>query len=135
MNRNRKVLTKLIAAGALLFVIAGCQTTASNNQDANAFTQISDDQIAVLYGDKLEINDNFIVIDPDGTFSGSWSDALITGTWEMREDYWCRTLTKFHDASRIGQEDCQLLEVSADGSSVRGTRNKGEGSQFTYAVN
>ena len=51
----------------------------------------------------------------------------------MKDDYFCRFLIEFHQADRLGSEDCQLWEV--EGANVKGTRNKGKGGSFSYKIN
>jgi len=126
-----------INAGAILicslFILAGCVTTGTSNLTGDsAFTQVTDKNINDLFGKQIDLDGNFISLSEDRTFSGTWKNSPIAGTWEIRDNYWCRVLTVFHDESALNKEDCQLWELNGD--RIRGTRDKGRGKSFVYTV-
>ena len=117
-------LACLVAVCAL---VAGCQSPAVDEDGTeNGYARVATEaELASLYGRRLELNPGeFLVVDADGTFGGSFGGNAIDGTWEMRDGYWCRTLE--------GSEDCQLWR--SDGARVRGTRDRGEGNSFVYTI-
>ena len=60
---------------------------------------------------------SYDVVRADGSFGG----GEFAGPWEMRDGFWCRTLTKGVQGSRV--EDCQLLQ--GDGTTFTATRQMG----------
>lgn len=121
----------VILATSLAMLSAACQHPTGPHSDQN-YTRITEENIAIVIGKRLELNGNHIVISDDGTFAGTWNNAPIAGTWEMRDDFWCRVLTEFFDTSREGIEDCHLIENA--GNSVRGTRDRGTGNSYIYQL-
>ena len=111
----------------LVCLVSACQQTVQKNIDISEnYVRVTGESVSALVDKKLYLDDldgNNISLSDDGTFDGKWDGAPIAGTWEMRDDYWCRVLTEFKESARLGAEDCQLWEF--DGASVRGTRNKG----------
>ena len=129
-----------IAILACALTTVGCQATSVKPEAAVApeaiskseYSQVTNESIGNLVGKKLDQNGDFISLTDDGTFSGTWKNKPIAGNWEMRDGYWCRVLTVFHDQSALNKEDCQLWEI--DGNALRGTRAKGTGDSFVYTV-
>lgn len=74
----------------------------------------------------------FIILMNDGSFSGTWEQEPIAATWEMRDDFFCRVLTEFHNAEFTGIEDCQLW--TRIGNRIRGQRDRGNGATFFYEI-
>jgi len=131
MKNNMNILSTIL--GCTFFILVGCATTGTSNlSDDSAFTQVTDESIGSLIGKQLDLNGNYISLSEDRTFSGTWKNSPITGTWEMRDNYWCRVLTVFHDRTALNKEDCQLWELNGD--RVRGTRDKGKGQSFIYTL-
>lgn len=98
----------------------------------NGYSRVTLETLPDLFGKKLSIDGNHMTVAADGSFSGMWNDAPMVGTWVMEDDFFCRTLTKFHKPENTGSEDCQLWEMTIE--NVRGTRNKGVGSSFVYSI-
>lgn len=125
---------KQILTATACSVFVGCGATPdgiSNNSDTG-YTQVTETEISNYFGRKFSLDGNHIVLNEGGTFDGTWKSEPIEGTWEMKDGYWCRVLTVFFDAPKKGIEDCQLWE--AKGDTVRGTRDRGKGISFIYAV-
>ncbi len=133
MNRLKSVCMFGVAAGVSL-LLGACQTTTSQTQVQSEapYTRILADNISLIMGKRLQLDGNYIALSEDGSFSGQWASEPIEGTWEMKDDLWCRVLTEFHQADRLNSEDCQLFEFN--GTSVRVTRDKGNGQSFIYTV-
>jgi len=114
--------------------IAACQQvpTRSDESKPNEYTRVTSDTVSTLFDKKLTLDANFFVVSSDGSFSGNWNSAPMAGTWEFENDYFCRTLTVFFKSENTGTMDCQLWEIKND--KVRGTRNKGKGTSFTYEI-
>ena len=116
-----------------LLGLAACQTTT----DADASSQSSVQQLATqtdmsaITGKTLTLNpgQSFVISD-DGTLAGTWDGGPLIGTYEMKDGYFCRTLSA--GPSGPSPEDCQLLVL--DGDQLMGTRDRGNGVSFTYTV-
>ena len=89
-------------------------------------------RIFFIDGDGKEQRENYIVLRAGGTVEGAWKNQPLVATWEMRDDYWCRILVEFHNADRIGSEDCQLWEQ--EGNVIRATRDRGAGVSWTQGI-
>jgi len=104
----------------------------------DGFVQITDETISAFFDKQLflfngeSLTENFIVVRDGGSFDGTWNDAPIAGTWEMRDGYWCRVITEFFNPDRLGSEDCQLWELNEN--RIRGTRDRGTGASFVYNI-
>ncbi|MBX2837891.1 MAG: hypothetical protein KTR35_13610 [Gammaproteobacteria bacterium] len=97
----------------------------------DGYTQVTQDELTTLYGKQLRLDQNYITVNSDGTFNGMWSASPIAGSWEMKNDFWCRVVT-LSDTITTGVEDCQLWEKN--GNLIRGTRDSGNGSTFFYTI-
>ena len=95
-------------------------------------TPVTQANLDYLIGKELSLDGNFIVLRSDSTFDGTWEGEPIAATWEIKDGYFCRTLTEFHNAAATGSEDCQLWNVTE--SSITGTRDKGNGVSFVYTI-
>jgi len=78
------------------------------------------------------LSENFITVRADGTFDGTWEGEPIAATWEIRDDFFCRTLTEFFIESRTGEEDCQLWEKMGD--TITAARDRGMDGSFMYTL-
>lgn len=133
MLRTSLQRTTILAITSLVcLLLSACQSNPPERESNTGFKRISISAMGGLIGKKIKLDNNYIVLDDNGTFAGSWSGKTIKGVWAMRDNYWCRTLTEFFQADRLGEEDCQLWEIS--GNKLRGTRNKGSGNSFIYTV-
>lgn len=116
---------------------SNCSRT-GNEVTTPVTTQITSDNIDTLFDKNLfshngtELEDNFIVVRSDSSFDGTWNDAPIAGTWEMRNGFWCRILTQFFNPDSTGTEDCQLWTRTGD--VITGTRDMGNGTSFDYHI-
>lgn len=118
---------------SLILLSTACQhfpSTHGESLNSQAYTRITEDNVSVLFDKRLELAGDFMSMSDDGTFEGTWNDTPIAGTWKMREGYWCRVLTEFHDNSIKGKEKCHLVELGVN--TVRGTRNRGNGNSYLY---
>ena len=119
-----------LAIGIISIAICtACQKQLSVNKE---YSQVTSESIGSLMGKRIDLDGDYISLTDDGTFSGTWKDKPIAGNWEMRDGYWCRVLTVFHDQDALNKEDCQLWEI--DGNALRGTRAKGTGVSIMYTV-
>lgn len=119
---------KRLSIFAFVFLLA-CQTSGSGvGPDGRLSTE---EDFAPIIGQRLIFGDSdFVTINADGTFSGNFSGADTRGTWELRDGYWCRTLS----AGPCGAqpEDCQLFVRS--GNILTITRDRGNGRSFEYVI-
>jgi hypothetical protein len=131
VGNSGSVNTKLIESDS---AVEHLQTSIDNI----GYEQITATTINLIFDKQLFLFDgeiqteNFIIVRSDGTFDGTWEDAPIAGTWEMRDGYWCRFLTEFFNPAAVGSEDCQLWELR--GNQIRGTRDRGMGNSFIYNI-
>ena len=132
MNRARMRWFTTAFSAILVVALSACKSTPPEREQDDGFKRVNIAAVGALIGKKIKLDNNYIVLDDDGSFAGSWSGKTIKGVWAMRDNYWCRTLTEFFQANRVGQEDCQLWEVS--GNKLRGTRSKGSGNSFLYTI-
>jgi len=132
MYRCRK-LVQGISVAIFTLLLAACQQMPIA-KDSESFTQVTEAELPNHMGKKWDLNGDYIVVAEDGTFDGTWKNQPIAGTWEMKDGYWCRVLTVFFEPERTGSEDCQLIEANQTGDKLRGTRNRGKGISFVYAV-
>lgn len=129
MMKHRRLFNIAVIVGSAL--LTGCQQLPVAPEIGEGdFVRITTSDISNYFGKRIDLNGNYIVIAEDGTFDGTWKDQSIKGTWEMKDDYWCRVLTVFHDSAALNKEDCQLWE--AGDNRIRGTRNRGNGKSFIY---
>jgi len=75
-------------------------------------------------------NGNYSVVHSDGTVTGEFGGNSLTGTWEMRDGYWCRTITLAN--INAPPTDCQILQ--GDGTNFTVTREKGKGRTTDYTL-
>ena len=68
-------------------------------------------------------------VSPDGSISGSGAAWEVSGNWQWKEGYLCRTLEWGGDD--LGY-NCQ--EVQTDGSTVRITSDKGTGQSADFSL-
>lgn len=127
---------------ATLVLTTACATgTSTNGGDEKPMVRITADSISGLFnkrmffinGDGNEERNNYFVLRNNGSADGTWNNEPLVGTWEMRDDYWCRILTEFHNAASIGPEDCQLWERMGD-DTIRVTRDRGAGNSWTQGI-
>lgn len=119
----------ILVAGLAL---AACEQTAgggamSNTSAAEAQRISTMEQLQPLLDRRWVFDDgSYDVVRADGSFGG----GEFAGTWEMRDGFWCRALTKGAQGSRV--EDCQLLQ--GDGTTFTATRQKGQGSSYSFTL-
>ena len=125
----KSIVVMLIAGVGL----SACQTvteTAAPAQAAGKQLETQSDMAAVI-GNTLTLGpgQSFVISDA-GTMNGSWNGMPLIGTYEMRDGYFCRTLSA--GPRGPSPEDCQLLVL--DGTNLIGTRDRGNGASFTYTM-
>ena len=102
--------------------------------DETLLIPITQLDLTELVGTRLFLNENFLILRNDGTFDGTWEDQPLLATWELRDGYFCRVLTEFHNADAIGAEDCQLWRKEITGNRIRGSRDRGNGVSWWYTI-
>lgn len=117
-----------IALISITLGAAGCATTTAEPRVAIS----TETELAPLLGKRLTINGNFLTINADKTLEGNFGGEKMSGSWEMEEGYWCRTITEASDAVMQRPYDCQKLETN--GTEVFGTRDRGNGGSFKYDI-
>ena len=96
------------------------------------FTRLTSENIDAIVGKKLIAPDGeFIVLGKDGSISGIWGKVPVNGTWEMKDDLWCRTYSEIYVDSVVSVSECHLWEQSEN--RIRGTRDRGNGSNYTFS--
>jgi hypothetical protein len=122
---------KSILVVLFCFSLAACGSNPTK-QESVEFVQITDMASEGIFGKRLTLEDNYIVLNENGSVNGVWAGGAAVGTWEMREGFWCRTYTEFAVADFINDEDCHLLERS--GNTIRGSRNRGSGASYLLNI-
>lgn len=125
---------KFVSLVILVSLVSACQQvpTQDGSSNTSSYQRVTTDVLPSIFNKKLSLNGNFLTISADGSFSGSWEDKSMMGTWTMENDYFCRTLTQFFKPESTGTKDCQLWELKDD--KLRASRNKGKGKSFTYKI-
>jgi len=131
---NATAFLKCTLISFLVVLITACQQVPlqSNDTGTTSYSRVTSDVLPSLFDKKLFIDGNYMIVSADYTFAGMWNGEPMAGTWEMKNEYFCRVLTQFFKLENTGGEDCQVWEISGD--KIRGTRNKGNGSSFTYMI-
>ena len=115
-------------------VFAGCQTTtmdAMSGETSSATRLETQNDMAAITGKLLVLETGkSYVIGADGTIKGTWDGAALVGEYEMRDGFFCRTLSQGPNGP--SGEDCQILIL--DGNQLKGTRDRGNGVSFMLTV-
>ncbi|MES0884900.1 peptidoglycan-binding domain-containing protein [Roseibium sp. SCP14] len=101
--------------------------TALKETNAAARIDTKEKLLSEIAGRKLTLDGNWVVINADGTLEGVFGKKTVKGTWEVKDGYWCRTLT-----SPASNTDCQVYRLTPKGLVI--TRKKGKGKSVTYQV-
>ena len=118
--------------------LAACQATVADQSTVQVAPQSGATQLATqadmtaVVGKRL-VHDSpaqYVITGADGTLSGSWDGVRLAGNYEMKDGFFCRTLSA--GPGGASPEDCQLFIL--EGNKIIGTRNRGKGSSFTYTV-
>ncbi len=114
-----------------LFALGGCAGTTAPDTSAEPVILTTEAAFrAAIVGKTMGFDGSTFTVNADNTVSGPWDGSGITGTWSWEDPYWCRDIA-------IGGvdrgSDCQIWAVS--GSSATVTRDRGNGSSFTYSLN
>lgn len=116
---------------ALAFVaISACQMTDDAGETAGMRLATQSDLNAIVGKTITFEPGQSFVISSNGTLNGSWDGAPLTGTYQMRDGFFCRTLSQ--GPRGPSPEDCQLMVL--DGNALAVTRDRGNGGSFTYTV-
>lgn len=113
--------------------LAACETTTQVDTTAqvSAIQLATQSDMSAITGKTLTFAmDQSFVISDDGTLKGSWNGEPLIGTYEMKDGFFCRTLSA--GPRGPSPEDCQLFKLN--GTSVSATRDRGNGGSFTYTV-
>lgn len=108
------------------------ETMAEESMAADATMQLAtQEDLAAIVGKTLDFGEGrSFVISADGTLAGDWGGTPLAGTYEMRDGFFCRTLTAGPGGG--SPEDCQLFILNGDMLDV--TRDRGNGSNFSYTI-
>ncbi|WP_299936748.1 hypothetical protein [uncultured Pelagimonas sp.] len=98
---------KLFLLPAAALALSACQMSVTDEPLPN--------NPEALIGRTLVHEDGNLTINPDGTLGGD-----IEGTWEIRNNQWCRTITK---PERFADSKC--LDVRVTGNNAQITRDTG----------
>ena len=127
----------ILMAGAL--ALTACAETTAEAEMAAEPTMAADatmqlatqEDLAAIIGRTLDFGEGrSFVISADGTLAGDWGGTPLAGTYEMRDGFFCRTLTA--GPGGASPEDCQLLILNGDMLDV--TRDRGTGASFSYTI-
>jgi len=125
-----KSIVVMLIAG---FGLSACQAVTETVGPAQAVGKQLETQsdMAAVIGNTLTLGpgQSFVISD-NGTLNGSWNGMPLVGTYEMRDGYFCRTLSA--GPGGASPEDCQLLVL--EGTNLMGTRDRGNGASFTYTI-
>ena len=124
----------LITSLALATALAACQTTTMEPEAVAPSTATrleTQSDMAAITGKMLVLEaGKSYVIGADGTIRGTWDGAPLVGAYEMRDGFFCRTLSQ--GPGGPSGEDCQILTL--DGDKLMGNRNRGDWASFTLNV-
>lgn len=141
-QQEQTMKLNVIVPVAVLGLAAGCASVPSTDGGnettglritAESISALFDKRMFFIDSDGNEQRSNYFVLREDGSAEGAWNNEPLAATWSMQDDYWCRTMTEFHDATRIGAEDCQLWEQQGD-DVIRVTRNRGAGVSWKQGI-
>ncbi len=79
---------------------------------------------------KHSVRDVRIVAQPNGTISGSQGRDEISGKWEFRDGYYCRSLLV---GSSLGLKDCQVVYLDENGITLIRQRGRGDRVKYQFA--
>lgn len=91
--------------------------------------QTREDFVAVVQGKTLTRPLVSIEVKPDGNISGTGAAWAVTGTWQWKDGYLCRSLAWGGDD--LGY-NCQ--EVKVNGTKVRITSDQGKGQSADFRL-
>ncbi|RED11252.1 hypothetical protein [Pontivivens insulae] len=127
----------ILSLSAATLLLAACAAETSNDEmpmteeTSMGVTIATQEDLQALVGKSLSFGEGrAFTINADGTLAGDWAGTPLAGTYEMRDGYWCRTLTA--GPSGPSPEDCQLVVL--DGDQATFTRDRGAGSPLVYTV-
>ena len=104
---------------------------AANANQSNSSQLVTQNDLNAVVGKTLTFREgSSFVISADGTLSGFFDGTPLVGTYEMRDGFFCRTLSE--GPRGPSPEDCQLLVL--DGNVLQVTRDRGNGSSFSYTL-
>lgn len=72
--------------------------------------------------------DTSVTITRDGRITGITHGNTISGTWEWRDGFWCRTITQ----PVVTDEDCQVWIV--EGNRLTVIRDRGTGDTLAFEI-
>jgi len=113
--------------------LAACQTNVDGmaSAPADGMRLASQSDLNAIVGRTITFAPGqSFVISGNGTLNGSWDGAPLVGTYEMRDGFFCRTLSQ--GPRGPSPEDCQLFIL--DGNTISVTRDRGTGGSFDYTV-
>ena len=120
------MIHKFVLYSLAFSIISACAT----NPTADPIT--NREQLAPIIGKNLTLNKALVVVNEDGTLSGSNGVDKLAGTWEFSDGYWCRTMTEGPKRLLKNPTDCQVLRIEANKLYV--SRKKGTGKTLIYSI-
>lgn len=106
---------------ATLFLATPAAALEPITQEAR-FVQMIDGKVLSRFGIRLEVG-------ADGTIAGRGFGRKVSGAWEWRDGYFCRTLD--WGATELGY-NCQA--IMADGSTIRFISDRGTGESADFSL-
>ncbi len=122
---------KFLLAVVVSLTLAACASNPADT-DATPFVQVTDIASEGIFGKRLKLDDNYIVLSEDGTVNGMWAGGPAVGTWEMRDGLWCRTYTEFSLPDFVNDEKCHSWKRKGD--TIKAKRDNGSGSTYTLTI-
>jgi len=126
------VQVRLVSLDTGAFVVDQFESLNTPEPDDTNFVQITDIASEGIFGLRLSLDENFIILNNDGTVNGIWNNSPAIGTWYMSDGFWCRTYTDFNPSDFAGMEQCHLWERS--GNEITGTRDRGTGTTYSLSI-
>lgn len=122
-------MRKFVVLGAVIASLSACVTPTGDMapKPAEGMQLATQSDMAAIVGKRLTFaSGQYLTVTADGKITGAWDGQDLTGTYEMRDGFVCREIS-----IRPG-EDCQLWILN--GNELIGSRDRGNGAQFTYTV-
>ena len=122
--------------------LAGCVETSGSTEDKPEPTPITTKaQFAEYYGkklvhgrDKKYNSEQFVTLSSDGSISGSWDGANVTGSFEIKNGKFCREVTVGSNASPYQCQTWLRGVGETDSNIIYGFRSEGAGDNFYYTI-
>ena len=119
-------------AALIIPLLTACAGTAPMPPAEPGVMQLQSQEALTPYIGRRLTRDNgdYVVMAADGTFAGVYSQTVTTGSYVMRDGFFCRVVTA--GPSGPAPEDCQVVTVSDD--KVTFVRERGTGAAVVYTM-